>query len=75
MNVAFDPQKGAAMQQPFCLPPMQLIADGLESVDTATLRQSLDPIWKSLESLDAVAMLDLKRVAHGATVAEGYVFQ
>jgi hypothetical protein len=52
---------------------MELIAKGLENVDAATRRQSIDPIWKSLESLDAVAMLDLKQTDNGARVSDGYV--
>lgn len=55
------------------LPTMELIEKGLENVDSATLRQSIDPIWKSLESLDAMAMLSLKQTDKGARVADGYV--
>lgn len=50
---------------------MELLAAGLENVDTATLRQSIDPIWQSLESLDAAAMLDLKRTDKGARLSDG----
>lgn len=55
---------------------MELIEKGLENVDAAMLRQTIDPIWQSLESLDAVAMLDLKpqtEHSEGARVADGYV--
>lgn len=53
---------------------MELIEKGLENVDAATLRQSIDPIWQSLESLDAIAMLDLKQTDNeGARVSDGYV--
>ena len=53
---------------------MELIEKGLENVDAATLRQTIDPIWQSLESLDAVAMLDLKQTDNeGARVSDGYV--
>jgi hypothetical protein len=77
MNVALDDQKRFAPSEPeplMLLPPMELIAEGLESVDSETLRQSLDPIWKSLESIDALTMLDLKRVEQGARVSDGYVY-
>ena len=61
-------------QVPFMgLPAMDLIEGGLENVDSSTLRQAIDPIWKSLEGLDAVAMLDLKQTEQGARVADGYV--
>jgi hypothetical protein len=76
MNVAYDTQETPVTTDdaPFMgLPAMDLLAVGLETVDTATLRQSIDPIWKSLEVLDAVAMLDLKRVDKGARVTNGYV--
>jgi hypothetical protein len=76
MNVAIDDRKRLAPSEPepfMGLPPTELIAEGLESVDSETLRQSLDPIWKSLESIDAIAMLDLKRVEQGARVSDGYV--
>jgi cysteamine dioxygenase len=50
---------------------MELIERGLENVDAATLRQTIDPIWQSLESLDAVAMLDLKQTDNdGARVSD-----
>jgi hypothetical protein len=53
---------------------MELIERGLENVDAATLRQTIDPIWQSLESLDAVAMLDLKQTDNdGARVSDEYV--
>jgi hypothetical protein len=77
MNVALDDQKRFSPSEPeplMLLPPMELIAEGLESVDSETLRQSLDPIWKSLESIDALNMLDLKRVEQGARVSDGYVY-
>lgn len=76
MNVTWDDQTRLGLSQPepyMGLPPIELIAEGLDSVDNETLRQSLDPIWKSLESIDAIAMLDLKRVEQGARVSDGYV--
>lgn len=75
MNVTLDEQKRVALSEPELLmgpPPLELIAEGLDSVDNETLRQSLDPIWKSLESIDAIAMLDLKIVDQGARVSDGY---
>lgn len=46
---------------------------GLENVDSSTLRRAIDPIWKSLESLDAVSMLNLERCEQGARLSDGYV--
>jgi len=66
--------QGTTPNNPFMsFPAMELIEEGLDNVDAATLRQSIDPIWKSLESLDATAMLNLKQTDHGAQVTEGYV--
>ena len=71
MSVAYDTTE-TSDDAPFMgLPAMDLIAEGLETVDTATLRQAIDPIWKSLETLDAVAMLDLERIDKGARVTDG----
>lgn len=68
------PNTATTNESPFTgLPAMDLIAEGLENVDAATLRQSIEPIWKSLESLDAVAMLNLKQTTQGAQVSDGYV--
>ena len=76
MNVTLDDKKRVALSEPEPfkgLPPMELMAEGLDSVDNETLRQSIDPIWKSLESIDAAAMLNLKIVEDGARVSDGYV--
>lgn len=54
-------------------PALELIDKGLDNVDAATLRRSIDPIWKSLESLDAMAMLNLQPTKEGARVTDGCV--
>ena len=54
-------------------PAMELLDKGLDNVDASTLRRSIDPIWKALESLDAMAMLNLTPTETGARVTDGCV--
>jgi len=44
----------------------QLPTQGLAKFDSETLRQYVDPIWRSLKNLDAETMLSLQRMEYGA---------
>jgi hypothetical protein len=41
-------------------------AGGLQCFDRETLRRYVDPIWRSLKTLDAETMLSLQRMEWGA---------
>lgn len=62
---------------PFIGNAMEILEQGgdLDKIDQATLEKAIQPIWQSLEQLDAVSLLNLRKSTKrdGARISNGYV--